>query len=105
MPADHLTSINTNQILAALSRWQSGEVVIEWLRDDPPDADKQVRRANVLLAHVTSDDVWRVLENEYLKGKTADEVIDWAIALACEPPDMQPGCVVPACEINLTSGE
>ncbi len=105
MPAQHVKSINTNQILAALSHWKSGDVCIEWLRDDPPDAAKQERRANILMSHVTSDDVWRILDNECLKGKTAEEVIESAIGMTCEPVDMTPGIVVRACEINLTSGE
>lgn len=105
MPADHRTEINTAQISAALSRWQAGAVVIEWLRDNPPDAAKQERRANILLAGVTSDDVWRILENTSLKGKTAEDVINSAIGMACEPDDMTPGIVLRECEVNLTPGE
>lgn len=106
MPASHLTSITTDQILAALARWKSGNVVIEWLRDDPSDAAKQERRANVLLAGVTSDGVRRILENESLAGKTVEEEIDAAIGMACEPDNMlAPGIVLRECEVNLTSGE
>ncbi len=88
MPAKHLKEITEPMMAAALAVWQSGMVRIDWMGADPSDAIKQVRRANVLLDAVSPDDVWRILGNESLTGKSGAEELDWAIALACEPPGM-----------------
>ncbi len=89
MPAKHLKEITEPMMAAAIASWKSFALVIDWMGTNPPDAAKQVRRANVLLDAVSPDDVWRILENESLTGKSGAEELDWAIALACEPPGMQ----------------
>lgn len=101
MPARHLAEITTDQISAALSRWKAGSIVIEWLSDEPPpDAVKQTRRANVLCAGLDADKVWRVLDNESLKGDSPEDVVDAAVGICCEPEGMQPGTVLRSLEVT-----
>ena len=94
MPASHLTIITNDMILVALRFWKVSGVSIEWLFDDPADAEKQTRAANVLLAGITSDDVWSMLDRTHFRGDSAADEIDWAIGLCCEPEGMDAGCVV-----------